>query len=104
MSSASLRLLAAPLAELADLAVLVEHQPRRLAARLEPLDLVQHLLRLAVELRVQPDLAQPASGPRATSPTAGRSPCTRARTSPSTASSNFCCRPTLSPWLCRTGR
>ena len=59
MSSASLRLRAAPLPELADLAVAVERQPRRLAARLEPLQLVQDLLRLPVELRVQPDLPQP---------------------------------------------
>src|SRR5262249_15507438 len=47
-----LRLLAAPLAELADLAMLVERQPRRLAAYLEPPGLVQHLLRLPIELRV----------------------------------------------------
>ena len=69
-----LRLLAAPLPELADLAVLVERQPRRLAARLEPLDLVQHLLRLPVELRVQADLAQPALGAAGDQPHGGPQP------------------------------
>ena len=69
-----LRLLAAPLPELADLAMLVERQPRRLAARLEPLDLVQHLLRLPVELRVQPDLAQPALGAAGDQPYGGPQP------------------------------
>ena len=62
-------LLAASPPELAQMAMRVERQPRRLAACLEPPGLVQHLLRLAVELRVQPDLAQPALG------TAGDQPC-----------------------------
>ena len=45
-----LRLCAAPLAEFADLAMLVEHQTRRLAAVLELLDLIQHPFRMPVEL------------------------------------------------------
>ena len=69
-----LRLRAAPLPELAEVAVLVERQPRRLAARLEPLDLVQHLLRLAVELGVQTDLAQPALGAAGDQPYGGPQP------------------------------
>src|SRR4051794_22989276 len=53
------RLLAAALPELADLTVAVEHQPRRFASRLEPFHLVEHLFRLSVQLRVQPNLADP---------------------------------------------
>ena len=59
LMSSACRLLAASPPELADLAVLVERQPRWLASLLEPLHLIQHLLRLAVELRIQPDLPQP---------------------------------------------
>jgi len=45
----------APLAELALLAVLVERQPRRLAALLESLQFVQHLLRYAVGRALYPE-------------------------------------------------
>src|SRR5262249_26046250 len=46
------RLAVTPYAELADLAVIIEDQPRRLTTLLEPPGLVQHLLCLSIELRV----------------------------------------------------
>jgi hypothetical protein len=52
----------APLPELAEVTMLVERQFWQFAARLEPLDLVQDMLRLLVKRRVQADLAQPAIG------------------------------------------
>src|SRR5262249_45244847 len=52
----------ASLPKLADLAVPVQRQLRRLASCLEPLQLVQNLLGLAVEFRIELDLAQPAFG------------------------------------------
>jgi hypothetical protein len=62
------RLRAAPLLELADMAVAVEYKPWRLAPVLESPQFPDDLLCLPVELRVQPNLPKPGVGPRATSP------------------------------------
>ena len=69
-----LRLRVAPLPELAEVAMLVERQFWQFAARLEPLDLVQDLLRLLVKRRVQADLAQPAIGATGDQPYGGPHP------------------------------
>ena len=84
--------------------MLVERQRRRLTSRLEPLDIVQHLLRLAVELRIQADLPQPALGAAGDQPHGGPQPLHAGEDQAEHGQQELLCRPTLSPWLWSTGR